>query len=304
MALAQDPEFKKLIINFLKFARINDHSIGLLTDETGMQMHATAFTDSSVDPINNYETYEFIGDSIVNACAASYLLRRFPKVTVVDFFSKTKARLVSQSELALAADRLNFSQFIRCTPEGYATFKGGRDAVLENVFEALIGTINLYSDMVFNQIGVGYTISYGIIATILDEVQMGTTRADVVDGRTRLKELYNKLRWSLGEPRKIKGELKISNDPPYYTVKNFRDGAEVFTVETALRFPKPGTSWPELFEGRGYSDIRRFGSSTATTEARAREEASQKTLKFLIEHGLDESKYAKVMNYLKPLPLP
>jgi ribonuclease III len=88
------------------------------------------------------EAFEFLGDSVLGLVVADYLYRIHPGVTEGEL-SRMKHRLVSAPTLAKTALRLSLGDFLRF---GRGEEKSGgrhKDALLADVFEAIIGAIFL-----------------------------------------------------------------------------------------------------------------------------------------------------------------
>jgi ribonuclease-3 len=86
------------------------------------------------------EALEFLGDSVLGLFAADYLCKAYPTVTEGEL-SRMKHRLVSAPTLAQASQRLTLGEFLRF---GRGEEKSGgrqKNALLADVFEAVIGAI-------------------------------------------------------------------------------------------------------------------------------------------------------------------
>ena len=65
--------FRKLVVSILKRSKLRTKTIDLILsskigDYTGLQLYGFAFTHKSVNSLQNYEVYEFKGDSTANDC--------------------------------------------------------------------------------------------------------------------------------------------------------------------------------------------------------------------------------------------
>ena len=71
--------------------------------------------------------------------------------------------------------------------------RGSKDDItstLEDVFESFFGATELIIDNKF-KIGTGYKICYKIISRLLDKINITINYEDLVDSKTRLKELFD-----------------------------------------------------------------------------------------------------------------
>lgn len=101
----------------------------------GSWSHATAGTE-------NYERLEFLGDSVLGLVVVDALYRRFPDEAEGNL-SRAKASLVSAPELARVARRFGVDEHIRLSGSPAGLSRRGRDSILADVFEALIGAMYL-----------------------------------------------------------------------------------------------------------------------------------------------------------------
>jgi len=92
------------------------------------------------------EALEFLGDSVLGLVVADYLCKAYPEGTEGEL-SRMKHRLVSAPTLAGASLRLNLGDFLRF---GRGEEKSGgrrKDALLADVFEALVGAVFVDGDL-------------------------------------------------------------------------------------------------------------------------------------------------------------
>ena len=59
-------DFKELIFNLLKEAKLKMHYIKVLLDDDSMAFYSKAFTSDTADIENNYEVFEQLGDISAN----------------------------------------------------------------------------------------------------------------------------------------------------------------------------------------------------------------------------------------------
>ena len=139
-----------------------------------------AITHSSFDK-NNYENLEFLGDSILGFVVAEYLFKNF------DFnegsLSKTRAKIVSASNLCKVANNLGIKDFLRLGN----SFKNMAisNNILADCVESIIAGIYLDSNIlnaqkfILNHI----VVSYENITNIVNST---------IDYKTQLQEKFQK----------------------------------------------------------------------------------------------------------------
>src|SRR5258707_13519820 len=95
-----------------------------------------------VEPAEDNEQLEFLGDAVLDLLASEYLLEKFPKWSEGQL-SKSRARLVNAQALELAARRLHLGVQLRLGRGGEKT--GGREkpTLLADAFEAVVAAIYL-----------------------------------------------------------------------------------------------------------------------------------------------------------------
>lgn len=203
-----DSKFRTLIETTLsKYGQLNSKTIEtILTSEydgkTGLQLYGQGFTHKSIDEENNYEYFEWIGDSTANNCICWYLTHRFPKLKqpkAVKILARLKANLGSKHTFEKISEQLGFWDFIS---SGMDEMKKGGEVIeyevrqrkkkdlLEDTLESFIGVTNTLLDNIIRE-GVGYKICYNIIKTIYDDIDISLKYTDLWDPITRLKEIFD-----------------------------------------------------------------------------------------------------------------
>ena len=175
------------------------------TGECPMSRFSRAFTHESYDEKQNYERYEFVGDSIVNNAVASYLAHtRFPDIPGVKWLTRLKHNLVSKKTLARLAYDSGFLPHIRCggvvadmmrrpvVDLGHCS----KDflSVLEDTFEAFVGALQ---DVVDSGGGsrIGGMVADALVRSFLDTVDIPLDYELNFDAKTRFKQLCDRYGW-------------------------------------------------------------------------------------------------------------
>ena len=189
----RDDSFKQLISSILETGDISKRYILELLTPEGLSYFSSAFTHESADRDNNYEFLETLGDATLDTCTLWYLAKRFPQIRCKagsDIFTKLKITLVQSKNFASLANDLGFWDFISMAKNlNEADVKD--EKILEDVFESCFAVIQLLLDDKFG-VGVGHVVCYKIISKILDKKNIRIVYEDLVDAKTRLKELFDK----------------------------------------------------------------------------------------------------------------
>lgn len=187
-----DPKFQTLIRKVLSQV-LSAENVVDFTDYEGMQLYIRAFTHKDIDYRSNYETLEFYGDPYVNAIANPYILKRFPKVINVKWWTRISHILRDTGTLSKMAKNLGFVPFIKYDKSKKKT-QLSRDKVYEDVFEAFIGATVVISRKKAG-FGSGYAVVYELIGKAMDAIPIRLDYNTLFDARTRLKEMYDGLSW-------------------------------------------------------------------------------------------------------------
>jgi ribonuclease-3 len=188
----------------LKESRIEEHYIYILTE--ALDEYKLAFTAPSIDPENNYEMYEILGDSTANESLVWYFYETFPQLhcpSGVKIIARLKINNSGTESFSAFATSLNFLPYINATPEEL-TDPDKQAKLLEDVFEALIGAI--YIDL-----GILHVKQF-IMKTVLSQP------LDLEDDN--YKDII--MRWCQSQ----------KYDLPIYTVRSFEN--QQFTIDMII----------------------------------------------------------------------
>lgn len=213
--MSDHKHFKEFIVSILtKYGYIKPSAITKFTDPESMKLFRQAFTHKSVAGANNYELFEFQGDTVVNLATVEYLRSRFPRIVSVKWLTRLKHNLISKKHLGLLAEKAGFFEHVGYSKEWANDKLLNMDdphtnteymSLLEDTFEAFVGCLVEIVDARTTK-GVGYAIAYNIVCSFLDTIPISLKYEDVFDSKSRLKELYDKLDWN------FKGSIQVYKD--------------------------------------------------------------------------------------------
>ncbi len=191
-------QFVGFIRELLKSAGLNKRYINLLTDESGMIEFTRAFTAKGVNPVNNYEFYEIMGDATTNKVVVSYYKRKFPDIFgkntgkggnmgPVAIMARLKQNGISKKTYGRFAKNLGFWEFIIATEEESKSTK----KLFEDTFEAFCGCME---ELIDNRVLMhsGYSIVYQFMQPIMDKEEVSLERDDLYDQKSRVNEEIHK----------------------------------------------------------------------------------------------------------------
>ena len=177
-----------------------------------------ALTHRSVGARNN-ERLEFLGDAILSFVIAELLYRTEPDAHE-GRLTRLRAHLVRRETLAAIARELELGAALRLGPGELKSGGRGRDSILADAFEAIIGAIYLDS---------GLAACREVLETLFGErLARAAREVGLKDPKTRLQETLQ------GQGRAL----------PQYTVVKLEGAAhdQSFTVECQVEgIPRPVT---------------------------------------------------------------
>jgi dsRNA-specific ribonuclease len=209
----KSPKFKTFIISLLEKCRLKPTLIqDLLTSKndnfSGLELYSHAFTHKSIHPENNYEYYEWMGDSTANNCVCWYLTTRFPqlkKPKAVKILARLKINLGSKKTFYELSQKLGFWDYISAGEEQikrngeFTTIivkQVKKKDLLEDTLEAFIGVTQTLIDTHLKE-GAGFRFCYNFIKRLYDETDISLAYTDLYDAKTRLKEMFDE--WTTEE---------------------------------------------------------------------------------------------------------
>lgn len=216
--------FKCFISNLLKLGSLKEKYIDTLLTDESLNIYSQAFTSIKVNPLQNYEYYELLGDSTVNKSIVLFLDEKYPLLRsgkYVKIIAEIKKKLQSATILYKIGKKLNFLVFISASEEQRKDFKEEKQLIAD-VVEAFIGATEYLLNEKFG-LGVGFIISYNIVKQFLKEVDIQLTYEYVKDVITRIKESFD---WN-------RDQLDLYNRATFIT-----DGNETKILSTD-KFNKP-----------------------------------------------------------------
>ncbi|MEI7489444.1 MAG: hypothetical protein WCJ72_18915 [Chryseobacterium sp.] len=183
-------DFKELIFNLLKEAKLKMHYINILLDDDSIAFYSKAFTSDTADIEKNYEVFEQLGDISANKFLVWYMHRRFPKLMCsqgVKVVARLRINYGAKQSFSSIAENLGFWNFITASEEERSRCK---KPLLEDTFEAFIGATEYLIDTKIREC-VGYSVVYNILESLFDKIHISLKYEDLYDAKTRLKELFD-----------------------------------------------------------------------------------------------------------------
>ena len=183
----------------------NEHIQLLLSENAMTNYWIRVFTDKSIDPSNNYETYEYLGDKIGNAMFVYYIIKRYAQQGYV--FTEAIGTLLTTKYMARGfqseiVDKWDLMPYVRHDPK----LDLSDDKSKSNIFEAFVGCLfDLANSVIGSMVGSVYV--YRLMMAIFMDVDLNPDKIQK-DAKSRLNELYTMKGWKLP-----KFEYSQSTDP-------------------------------------------------------------------------------------------
>ena len=278
-------EFNFFIEKLLDLSNLKSKYKQILLQPENLEKFKIAFTHKSVDPDNNYELYELLGDAVLGHALVWYLYNRFPQVRCpsgIDIISKLKNRLGSKKSLSSLSDKLDFEKYISISlkekDEEYKMM-----SLLEDTFESFIGIMSLILDETFG-IGIGYNVTYSILKRILDKEEI-STEIELKDNKTSLKEIFDKNKDKLGEVKYITSKVGNIYTTNIFAIKYSHEKMKVehIKIEPEKHFTLESIPFTEKIIK---SQIL-LGTDNAKNKKESEQKAAEKALKMLCTKGIE-----------------
>lgn len=186
---------KKKIYDLLSYCDfLTEQQKQLFLQEKYDVYYLAAFTHRSYDFRSNYELFEFKGDPSLNMAVSSYISQRFPNVISTDWLTKLKQDIVSSKYFGKLSEDYGLFELLRISPRDREMMNKHEDsqklAVLDDLFESVFGVIVHVSDDQYPK-GIGHYITYTIIKTMLDGIDIKLDWIGFVKPITLIKEIYD-----------------------------------------------------------------------------------------------------------------
>jgi len=255
--------FREHISKILEKGGLKEKYMSHLLSENSLHAYSYAYTSELVDETNNYQVAEQLGDLSLNKFIVWYIYERFPQLKCaegVKIAARLRINYGSKNSFCKIAESLGFWDYITA-PNSIRQRK--KKNLLEDVFEAMIGTTETLLDEEFN-IGTGYACVYKILKGIFDEMNISLKYEDLYDAKTRLKELFDIHNGKLGPL--IYEETKEETCTTSYVYR--LEGASYQTrPDGTVNMSKITGNYKKILLGKGTaslkSDAQQFGAESA-----------------------------------------
>lgn len=251
------------ISRILASAGVSEDLISQVLSKENEKEWAKAFTSPDVEPAENYETFEFLGDAITKSVFSSYIVRKFPDFVTKDTGTNLRKQFMSTKKQAELARKMGLVEHLIVPSTDFIM-----DKVQEDAFESFFGCLSIVGDRMKEPFG--YVMCHKVLVDVLERENIDPTLY-VKDAVSSLKEIDDRIGGT---------HWHISN------YKTERDG--VWWSASLYITPKVLNK-----EDFGYDIIKRLGNLSFKSEqfrerADAKEDVAQKALSVLDkEYGIN-----------------
>ena len=110
--------------------------------------HKSYANEQKLDPSEDNERLEFLGDAVLELAISEFLMTRFPEFSEGDL-SKTRAAIVNEKQLANLARGFHLGDYLYLGRGEEQTSGREKDSLLADAYEAILGSI--YMDRGFKK---------------------------------------------------------------------------------------------------------------------------------------------------------
>jgi dsRNA-specific ribonuclease len=292
-------DFTNLILRVLQLSKLKKQYINILTTPTSMKLYSKAFTSKTADAENNSEVLELLGDVTANKFIPWYMFRRFPQLNCtlgVKVLARLKINYASKKSFFDISKNLGFWPFISASDEERSRCM---KPLLEDAMEAFVGATELILDCHFVK-GVGNSILYDILSTIFDNMDISLKYTDLIDAKTRLKEVADTYKEKLGKMifKEERNDIVVTSTISICSkcsddVKLEKFYTEMLNkIQRDRQLPNPKqllTNQKQYIKHYDSNHCTKIGQGSAALKADAQQRASAVALEYLRSEGFYKS---------------
>lgn len=104
--------------------------------------HSSFSNEQKINRYKNYERLEFLGDAVLELLSSSFFFETYPEMSEGQM-TRMRSSMVCEPALAFCARDLSLGKYILLGKGEEATGGRGRDSIISDVMEAVIGAIYL-----------------------------------------------------------------------------------------------------------------------------------------------------------------
>lgn len=106
--------------------------------------HSSYSNEQKINKFSDYERLEFLGDAVLELVSSDFIFREHPEMSEGEL-TKFRSSIVCEPALAFCAREMGLEEYILLGKGEEATGGRGRDSIISDVMEAIIGAIYLDS---------------------------------------------------------------------------------------------------------------------------------------------------------------
>ena len=270
--MSDNDQIKNCIGLLLKAALIKKKYINVLLSPKSLSYLSTAFTDISDNNENNLAFLHSLGSVTMNQTFVSYLVETYPTYTSAqitnmkkNFFKDYPINKIAEYAMTIGVDKLIIYNSLK--------IKVLTTKIIQNVFEAIIGAIELIINKEFKE-GLGCIIVRKLCYFVYNMINISSDN----DPITLLKELYQ---------TELNGHIQ--------RIKFTKDEDNIFKAEIIDEF-----EFVDRVTGKEKIRKIKIGEGFGRQKAIAQDEASKNALNYFKEQGIVKKQKNVLENLIDP----
>ena len=270
--MSDNDQIKNCIGLLLKAALIKKKYINVLLSPKSLSYLSTAFTDVSDNNENNLAFLHSLGSVTMNQTFVSYLVETYPTYTSAqitnmkkNFFKDYPINKIAEYAMTIGVDKLIIYNSLK--------IKVLTTKIIQNVFEAIIGAIELIINKEFKE-GLGCIIVRKLCYFVYNMINISSDN----DPITLLKELYQ---------TELNGHIQ--------RIKFTKDEDNIFKAEIIDEF-----EFVDRVTGKEKIRKIKIGEGFGRQKAIAQDEASKNALNYFKEQGIVKKQKNVLENLIDP----
>ena len=219
----------QLLNSFLQ----NTEIINKLLDSEYSQIWNDSFTDKTYDYLNNYETYEILGDTVLETTFTTYLMDRIKPLIrsgaiTEEGISNLKMFYMSKTNQSKFSKQLGLINYVHIDPNIKKNMH-----LAEDLLESFTGALMIVGNNV--KIGLGYILCYNFIVYLFNNIQIDM-KYIYGPPKTQIQQMFKGLGW--GEAPVANHLYNKNNDREEITLTlSLTDSAKRYLKELNISIP-------------------------------------------------------------------
>ena len=211
----------------------NSDIVNKLLESQYLDIWKNSFTDITYDYLNNYETYEILGDTVLETCFTNYLMDRIKPLIdngaiTEEGISNLKMFYMSKINQSNFSKQLGLIEYLRIDPNIKKNIH-----LSEDLLESFTGALMTVGNKI--KTGLGYILCYNFILFLFNNVQIDM-KYIYGPPKTQVQQMFKGLGW--GEAPVISNTYhKVDNREEITITLSLTDSSKRYLKELNISVP-------------------------------------------------------------------